>query len=91
MLFRRHRHIRRRGKEDKSERFGNVSEKLRGQVGLSQQPHSPFPFADSRINVPRAQVISLSPCSFLSSQIYQFLPPASGCHAGAVVSSECYR
>lgn len=90
MLLRRDRHIRRRGQEEKSERFGNVSENLRGQVGLSQQPHSPFPFADERINVLRAKVIYLSPCSLLSSQIHHFLPPAPSCHPGAVLSSECY-
>lgn len=44
MLLRRDRHVRRRGKEEKSERFGNVSETLRDQVGLSQQPHSGFSF-----------------------------------------------
>ena len=80
------------GEEENSQRFCNVSEKLKSKVVLAWQLQSPFPFADKTINAWELNWSAHPPVLFFS-QIHHlkgstFFPPDSGCHPGAVLSSE---
>lgn len=94
MLLKRDRHIGRRANEENSKEFCAVSENLRSRIALSQQTHSPFPFADLRINPLRAKWSAHPPPPFFfSSQAYHlpeihFLPLILAVTQGAVLSSK---